>query len=114
LSFETWDIFEGNDVNALFSNFLNTYLRIYYSSLTENKMQCKHKDNTWITAGMKISCIDKRNLYLHSRKSNDTKLKEHYKLYCKILSKVIKAAKELHYDKIILISKNKMNCLEYC
>jgi hypothetical protein len=28
-------------------------------------------------------------------------------LYCKILSKVIKAAKKLHYDKIILNSKNK-------
>jgi regulator of sigma D len=55
----------------------------------------------------KDSCINKRNLYLHCRNSNDTKLKGHYKLYCKILSKVIKAAKKLHYDKIILNSKNK-------
>jgi hypothetical protein len=33
LSFETWDdIFEGNDVNAVFNNFLHTYLRKYSSS----------------------------------------------------------------------------------
>jgi hypothetical protein len=94
LSFETWDdICEGDDVNAIFNNFLNTYLRLYFSSFTKNKMQCKPKDNTWITTGIKISYINERNLYLHCRNSNDTKLKEHYKLYCKILSKVTKAAK---------------------
>jgi hypothetical protein len=107
-SFVTWDdIFEGNDVNVIFNNFLGTYLRIYYYSFTKNKIQRKPKDNTWITTGIKISCINKRNLYLHCRNSNDTKLKEHYKLYCRILSKVIKSNKELHYDKIILNSKYK-------
>jgi len=35
-------------------------------------------------------------------------VQEHYKLYRKILSKVIKVAKKLHYDKIIFNSKNKM------
>jgi hypothetical protein len=38
LSFETWDdIFGGNDVNVIFNNFLNTYLRIFYSSFTKRK-----------------------------------------------------------------------------
>jgi len=37
-----------------------------------------------------------------SRNINDTKLKEHYKLYCKILSALIKVSKKLNYDKIIL------------
>jgi hypothetical protein len=40
LSFETWDIFEGNGVNSIFNNFLNTYLSMYYSSFTKNKIQC--------------------------------------------------------------------------
>jgi hypothetical protein len=38
-SFETWDdIFEGNDVSAIFDNFLNTYLSICYSSFTKSKL----------------------------------------------------------------------------
>ena len=35
LSFESWDdIFEDNDVNVLFKPFLNTYLRLFYASLS--------------------------------------------------------------------------------
>jgi len=48
-------------------------------------------------------------LYLKYRVSNNNNLKLYYRRYCKILlSKVIKAAKKLHYDKIIFNSKNKM------
>jgi hypothetical protein len=36
-----------------------------------------------------------------SRTSNDSKLTEHYKLYCKILSAVIKV-KNIHSNEIIL------------
>ena len=43
--------------------------------------------------------------------SNDNKLQLHYKWYCKIVSKGIKAAKKLHYDKMILNSKNKMESM---
>jgi hypothetical protein len=44
LSFETWeDIFGGNDVNVVFNNFLNTYLRIFYSSFTTRKIQVNLK-----------------------------------------------------------------------
>jgi hypothetical protein len=33
LSFETWEpVFGGKDVNEIFNTFLNTFLRIYYSS----------------------------------------------------------------------------------
>jgi hypothetical protein len=42
------------------------------------------------------------------RHSNDVNLKIYYKQYCKVLSKVILAAKILHCDKIILNSKNKI------
>jgi hypothetical protein len=42
------------------------------------------------------------------RHSNDLNLKIHYKRYCAVLSKVILAAKKLHYNKIILGSENKM------
>jgi hypothetical protein len=47
-----------------------------------------------MATGIKTSCIHKRDIYLNCRNSNDTKFKEHCKLYNKILSKVIKAAKK--------------------
>jgi hypothetical protein len=59
------------------------------------------------TTGIKISCNEKRELYLLSRESNDPKLCKHYKLYCKILSQVIKASKESYYNKYIADSDNR-------
>jgi hypothetical protein len=51
---------------------------------------------------------------LISRDSNNSKLKAHCKSYCLILSKVIKAAKQLYYNNKISKSKNKVkNYLGY-
>jgi len=46
---------------------------------------------------------------LISRDSNNSKLKVQYKSYCLILSKVIKAAKQLYYNNKISMSNNKIN-----
>jgi hypothetical protein len=35
LRFETWDIFEGDYINIIFNNLLNTYLKILYASSTK-------------------------------------------------------------------------------
>jgi len=43
-----------------------------------------------------------------SRDSNNPKLKAHYKSYCLILSKLIKAAKQLYYNNRISKSNNKI------
>jgi hypothetical protein len=42
------------------------------------------------------------------RNSNDLRLKSHYKMYCKILSNVIKEAKWINYNNQILASNNKI------
>jgi hypothetical protein len=60
-----------------------------------------------MTKGIKISINHKRELYLSRRNSNNPKLKEQYKSYCKLLSKVIKEAKILQHNKQILTSYNK-------
>ena len=60
-----------------------------------------------MSKGIKISTSLKRELYLSSRKSKNPNLKEHSKLYCKLLSKVIKETKILQYKKQILTSYNK-------
>ena len=61
-----------------------------------------------MTSGIKTSCKHKRELYLICRDSNDPKLKRHYKLYCKILSKVILEAKRSNYKHQILRSNSKI------
>jgi hypothetical protein len=44
LSYETWEqVFDENDVNKIFNSFLNTFLRIYYSSFP--LIQAKSKMN---------------------------------------------------------------------
>jgi hypothetical protein len=46
LSYELWDIFIDSDVDTIFNNFLNTYLRIYKS-----RTICTNK--SWVTSGIK-------------------------------------------------------------
>jgi hypothetical protein len=61
-----------------------------------------------MTTGMKTSCKHKREIYLTSRDSHDTKLKHHYELYCRGLSNVILEAKQNKYNNQILKSNNKI------
>ena len=92
------------DVNTV----CNTYLRILNSSFPLKKIYRTHNNKPWITTGIKTTCQHKRKLYLISRLSNNSKLKAHYKSYCLILSKVIKGAKQLYYNKRISKSNNKI------
>ena len=108
LSYETWDtIFGEYDVDKIFNNFHDNFLRIFYSSFPKIKIQSKENKIGWMTKGIKISIKQKRELYLNSRDSKNPKLKHYYKSYCKILSKIIKEAKRQHYNKQILTSHNK-------
>ena len=69
LSYESWeDIFAENDVNTIFNTFLNTYLRIFYSSFPLKKVHCKSCNKVWLTPGIKISCVNKRKLFFISKK----------------------------------------------
>jgi hypothetical protein len=65
LSYETWDqIFSSENVNEMLNPFLDTYLKIYYSSFPQKK-KLRSFDNSkeWITTGIKTSCKHKRELY---------------------------------------------------
>jgi len=108
-SFESWEsVFENDDIDTLSNSFLNTYLRIFYSSFPLKKLNPKTEINTWITPGLRNSCECKRDLYLLCRNSNKSKLKPYYKLYCKILSNVIKEVKKYYYNIQIENSDKKM------
>jgi hypothetical protein len=95
LTYESWDkVFSYDDANLSFNNFLNTYLRIFYSSFPIKKIHYTLHTKAWLTQEIKISGINKRKLFLYSRNSNDCKIKNYYKKYCKELADVIKLAKK--------------------
>jgi hypothetical protein len=96
LSYEVWeDIFADNDVNTIVNGFLNTYLRILYSSFPLRKVHHKSCIKAWLTPGIKISCANKRKLFLIQRSRNDPKLATYCMRYCRILTSIIKLAKKI-------------------
>ena len=108
LSYELWDkVFNENDVNICFSNFLDTYLKLFNTCIPLLKTQGKHDSKTWLTKGIKISCCNKRKLFKLQRDINDPTLTSYYKAYCKTLTKVIKLAKQKYYNNLISCSSNK-------
>ena len=66
LSYENWDdVFNSkcnSDIDELFENFLNTYLRIFYSSFPVQSITTGNKTNGWLTKGILISCKHKKSL----------------------------------------------------
>ena len=108
LSYETWDdVFSETEVNVTYDNFLNAYLRIFYASFSMVKVKIPQSTKPWITKGIKISCLNKRKLYLDCRNSTNVDLKNHYKRYCQVLCKVITTAKNLYYNNLISQADNK-------
>jgi hypothetical protein len=108
LTYESWDnVFSYDNGNLSFNNFLNTYLRIFYSSFPIKKIHYTSHTKAWLTQGIKISCINKIKLFLNSRNSNDCEIKNYYKKYCKVLADVIKLAKKIHYNNLLVNSSNK-------
>jgi len=102
LSYETWDkIFMKNDVNEIYNSFLNIFLRHYHSCFPVIKTNRLSYGKLWITSGIRISCKHKRELYTECRKYKNPTLNKYYKDYCPILSKVIKEAKKMEYDRRI-------------
>ena len=48
LSFESWDgVFNSTDVNPMFNSFLNTDLRIFYSSFLLLRIKDRNFKNNW-------------------------------------------------------------------
>jgi hypothetical protein len=68
----------------------------------------KHKNNGWITTGIRISCRCKKSLYILTRNNNSHLFKLYYKCYCSILKKVIREAKKKYYNQLISSSDNKI------
>jgi hypothetical protein len=92
LSYESWaDVFNiSDDVNLLFNNFLNTYIRIFNHSFPYKTYYTNQTNQPWLTTGIKVSCAHKRELYMLSRETQNPEQIRHYKKYCTVLTEVIK------------------------
>ena len=78
LSYENWeDVFLEENINIIFNNFCNTYLRIFYASFPITKSQNSYKSKPLLINGIRISCAKKRKLYLTYRNSNEPNHKEY-------------------------------------
>jgi hypothetical protein len=110
LSYENWEeIFVDKDVNTLFNNFLNTYLKIFNACFPIKKKQHHKTFKPWLTIGIRTSCMNKRKLYKTYRISKNLNFIKYNKNYCKILSSVIISAKKKHFDRLLMKSTNKTN-----
>jgi hypothetical protein len=68
LSYENWEsVFNNSDINTCFNQFLDIFLRYFYASFPLSRRK-KYKPNSWITAGIIISCRKKRVLYAEVKK----------------------------------------------
>lgn len=84
LSCETWEsIFNSDDANKIFTNFLNTYLRIFCSNFPLRNHKISENDNSWITTGTRISCKCKRILHTVCKNSNNSSIKNAIKTIMK-------------------------------
>jgi len=91
----------------MFNSFLDTYLKMFYSSFPLKKVHISKKHKNWITLGILTSCKHKRELFTACRNNNNQDLLKNYKNYCKIQSAVIKEAKKLNYADKIKKASNK-------
>jgi hypothetical protein len=108
LSNDSWEgVFNNDDVNLMFNYFLNIYLKKFHSSFPLLGSQTGNHNNNLITPGIKTSCKRKRELFLITRNSNGSAVKQYYKAYCKVLVNVIREAKRMTLNKRILKSNNK-------
>jgi hypothetical protein len=64
--------------------------------------------NSWITPGIISSCKHKKELYKELQNNKNAILASYYTDYTTILSMVIRKAKIIEHDKLILNSHNKV------
>jgi len=66
---------EGN-VSIYYNNFVNTYLRILYASFPIVRLRNLQNSKPWLTKGIKVSCLNKRRIYLNYRNCTEPNLKK--------------------------------------
>lgn len=105
---ENWqDVFNANSVDEKFQTFINI-LQYYYEisfKIVTKDIRDSNSNKGWITLGIKKSSIRLKELY--NLQQVGIISKEYYNKYKSIYNKVLKHAKQMYFDNIILNSANK-------
>lgn len=103
---EKWeDIYNiENDPDMAYKRFSKIFTDIMDQIFTVKTLKSR-KQHTWITQGIKISCKEKRKLYIQKNKGQISR--EKYENYTKILKRVICAAKKSANERYIREAPNK-------
>ena len=74
LSYENWEnVFNSasdNDINIIFNNFLNMYLRIFYCCFPLHKFLVRNKCKGWLTKGILTLQREVTNTACHGARSH--------------------------------------------
>jgi hypothetical protein len=69
LKVETWNqVYNSSCSNEIFNKFQEIFLRYYEANFPVIHVNCRPKQNNWITKGIRISCIKKRTFPLVQKK----------------------------------------------
>ena len=78
---ETWDtVYKSTCINETYCKFQGILLRNYEASFPVYYTNYKSNHNSWVTKGIKVSCIKKKELYsLYRNNKNNVQLRNYYK-----------------------------------
>lgn len=115
LQYTDWGpIYNAKNVNDKYNLFLNDFISLFEANFPKKTAQRNLSvptNKSWITQGIKNSCKRKRELFALLRESNVPERKAHYKLYCRILKKVMRKAKSMSIKSEIDTSNNKIKTI---
>jgi hypothetical protein len=111
LSQEDWvsclrELTASGAYEQFFRRFHSRFLEHFpFATMSSN---CKESipKHTWMTQGLKISCINKKNLFEISKVRRDPEFLEYFKNYKRVFKKTVKAAKKIFNRSKLEKSKN--------
>lgn len=100
-------IYWSSSVDTAYNIFLNLFKNLFDKIFIAKKCLVSKKANSWITKGIKKSCIHKRVLF-YKKKNKGLISVQFFNNYCSILKKVIKKAKQMSSTNFINRAENKV------
>lgn len=121
---ESWqDVFNSNNPDVAYNNFLTTYnalMNKHLPVITVKFNKFKHKLEPWITTGLLKSSKTKEKLYISMIKAKNTNdfpvYERNYKKYALLFKSLIKSAKNIYWANKFELTKSDMkqtwNCIK--
>ena len=106
---ENWaNIFNTDDVNICYDNFLNKFLQLFneFCPVKQIKTSQNKVYKPWFTNGLKNACRKKNQLYAKYLSSNCNQALEKYKKYKNKLTKILRSCEKHYFDKILKEQSN--------